>query len=61
MLDGWEGSPAAVSINMNKAEAAHLPESRNEMGGNLGAKSNAVFYILAIVFGTLAGIAHITI
>jgi hypothetical protein len=63
MLDGSEESPAAASINMSetKPESASSPQPKYEMGGNVGAKSNTVFYILAIVLGTLAGIAHITI
>ena len=62
MLGGSDGSLAAASTNMSSPESESTRSEQSEsMGGDLAAKSDALFYALAIVFGTLAGVAHITI
>src|SRR4051794_3931260 len=63
MLDGWEGSPDAASIVLSDAgpRRPSPQKSKEAMGEAAYAKSNTLFYILAVVLGTLAGLAHITI
>src|SRR4051812_11421015 len=62
MPDGWDGSRDAASINMSDADVGTSHSQKPvAMGEAAEGKSNTLFYLLAVVLGTLAGLAHITI